>query len=88
MGGAVTGATMQIFNEGLQDLFACPIEMDPTLSHLCVSASGQDRVGWGEFSYLHVSFSRVSDIMYCTVRFDLMENKPILVFVSFTVTTI
>eukprot|EP00590_Aulacoseira_subarctica_P006161 CAMPEP_0172420532 /NCGR_PEP_ID=MMETSP1064-20121228/6896_1 /TAXON_ID=202472 /ORGANISM="Aulacoseira subarctica , Strain CCAP 1002/5" /LENGTH=409 /DNA_ID=CAMNT_0013160537 /DNA_START=220 /DNA_END=1446 /DNA_ORIENTATION=+ len=46
VGGAVTGATMQIFQEGLQDVFSCPIEMDPNLSHFCVSASGKDQVGW------------------------------------------
>lgn len=45
-GGMVSGATMQIFNEGLEDYYACPIELDPTLFHACVSASGVDQVGW------------------------------------------
>ena len=51
VGGAVTGATMQIFQEGLQDAFSCPIEMDPNLSHFCVSASGKDQVGWGKLLF-------------------------------------
>jgi len=45
-GGAVTGASMQIFEDGLKDIFSCPIEMDPDLCHFCVSASGKDQVGW------------------------------------------
>jgi hypothetical protein len=47
-GGAVTGASMQIFEDGLKDIFSCPIEMDPDLCHFCVSASGKDQVGWGK----------------------------------------
>lgn len=48
VGGAVTGASMQIFEDGLKDIFSCPIEMDPDLCHFCVSASGKDQVGWGK----------------------------------------
>ena len=44
--GAVTGATYEIFSEGIKDLYMCPVELDPQLSHLCVSASGPDRAGW------------------------------------------
>jgi len=47
VGGNVTGATMKIINESIGEKFyTCPADLDPTLSHVCVSASGPDRVGW------------------------------------------
>jgi predicted amino acid-binding ACT domain protein len=45
-GGAVTGATLKIFEEGLQEYFTCPVELDKNLSHIVVTASGPDKVGW------------------------------------------
>ena len=45
-GGAVTSETFKIVEEGFEELFSCPVELDKKLSHICVSASGPDRVGW------------------------------------------
>ena len=45
-GGAVTSATLKIVEEGFDELFSCPVELDEKLSHFCISASGQDRIGW------------------------------------------
>jgi len=45
-GGAVTGATLKVMTEGWRELFTCPIELDHSLSHICVNASGIDQVGW------------------------------------------
>uniref|UniRef100_A0A7S2UHF2 ACT domain-containing protein n=1 Tax=Attheya septentrionalis TaxID=420275 RepID=A0A7S2UHF2_9STRA len=45
-GLAVTGATLKIMKEGLGELFAKPVELDPKLSHISVSAAGPDRIGW------------------------------------------
>jgi len=45
-GGAVTGATMSIMTEVLEDYFTCPVELDRELNHICISASGPDRVGY------------------------------------------
>lgn len=47
VGLQVTGATMNIFNEGLKEIFhSNPVDLDPKLCHICVSASGPDKVGW------------------------------------------
>jgi glycine cleavage system regulatory protein len=45
-GGAVNRATMQVMEEGVSELFTCPIELDPSQAHLCVNASGPDQLGW------------------------------------------
>jgi glycine cleavage system regulatory protein len=34
-----------MMREGLEDMFASPVDLDPTLAHLCVSGAGPDRVG-------------------------------------------
>jgi predicted amino acid-binding ACT domain protein len=44
-GGAVTGATLSIMTEALDDYFTCPVELNPELNHICISAAGPDRVG-------------------------------------------
>jgi predicted amino acid-binding ACT domain protein len=46
IGNAVTGATLAIFEEGLSELFTCPVELDREMSHVVVHASGPDKVGW------------------------------------------
>jgi len=46
IGGNVTGATFKIIEEGLEELFSCPVELDSSLSHICVSACGRDKLGW------------------------------------------
>lgn len=46
MGNAVTGATLRIFEEGLDEYFTCPVELDRDLNHIVVTASGPDQVGW------------------------------------------
>jgi hypothetical protein len=40
-----TGSTLTMMREGLEDMFASPVDLDPTLAHLCVSGAGPDRVG-------------------------------------------
>ena len=45
-GGAVTGINFQLLKEELEERWTCPVEMDPDLSHFCLSASGPDKVGW------------------------------------------
>mmetsp|Transcript_37198 Transcript_37198/g.81458 ORF Transcript_37198/g.81458 Transcript_37198/m.81458 type:complete len:428 (+) Transcript_37198:190-1473(+) len=46
VGGAVTGATLEIMKEGFSEAFTCPVELDPEMAHICVSASGPDKTGW------------------------------------------
>jgi len=46
IGNAVTGATLKIFEEGLDEYFTCPVELDREMSHIVISASGPDKVGW------------------------------------------
>jgi glycine cleavage system regulatory protein len=31
--------------EGLEDIFASPVDLDPTLAHFCISGAGPDRMG-------------------------------------------
>lgn len=45
-GGAVTGATYNIARRSLNDFFTCPVDLDGKVSHICLSASGPDKVGW------------------------------------------
>ena len=45
-GGAVTGATLTMMEEGLDVLFTSPIELDRHKSHIMITASGQDKPGW------------------------------------------
>jgi len=45
-GGQISGATYKIAISGIRELFACPVELDPTKNHLCISANGPDKVGW------------------------------------------
>jgi len=44
--GEVTGANYTLIREGLGELFSSPVDVDPTLSHVYISAAGPDRVGW------------------------------------------
>lgn len=44
-GGSINAATLKIIEEGVENLFACPVELDKSLSHICISASGPDQVG-------------------------------------------
>jgi glycine cleavage system regulatory protein len=46
VGGGVSGASFKLMKEGLNELFTSSVELDPTLNHICVSASGPDKVGW------------------------------------------
>lgn len=45
-GGAVTGATLKMMEEGIGELWTCPVELDSHMSHVVISASGPDKVGW------------------------------------------
>lgn len=45
-GGAVTGATLTMMEEGLDVLFTSPIELDRHKSHVMITASGRDKPGW------------------------------------------
>lgn len=45
--GVVSGASMTLMEEGIEEmLYSSPVELDPGLSHFCISAAGPDRVGW------------------------------------------
>lgn len=45
-GAPVTGETFRIVREGwLANSFRCPVELDPQMQHLCLTASGPDKVG-------------------------------------------
>jgi predicted amino acid-binding ACT domain protein len=46
-GGAVTGATLTMLEEGLDNiLFTSPVELDRNMRHVMISASGLDKPGW------------------------------------------
>jgi glycine cleavage system regulatory protein len=48
-GGTLRGATYQLMKEGIGESlenFATSVDFDPSLSHICVSAAGPDKVGW------------------------------------------
>jgi len=45
-GGAVTGATLHLMEEGYGALFNSPVELESDMSHVMISASGRDKVGW------------------------------------------
>jgi predicted amino acid-binding ACT domain protein len=45
-GGAVTGATFDIMEEGLGNMFTQPVELARDKHHMVISASGLDKVGW------------------------------------------
>ncbi|KAL3811060.1 hypothetical protein ACHAXA_004571 [Cyclostephanos tholiformis] len=40
-----TGSTLTMVREGLDDIFASPVDLDPNLAHFCISGAGPDRVG-------------------------------------------
>lgn len=45
-GGAVTGATLTMMEEGFVEFFHSPVDLDRNMNHVCISASGPDKVGW------------------------------------------
>ncbi|KAL7528885.1 hypothetical protein ACHAXR_003558 [Thalassiosira sp. AJA248-18] len=40
-----TGSTLTLVEEGLDEIFASPVDLDPTLAHICISGAGPDRIG-------------------------------------------
>lgn len=44
--GVVSGASFQLMKEGIGELFTSQVDTDTSLAHICVSASGPDKVGW------------------------------------------
>ena len=40
-----TGSTLTLFEEGLDDMFASPVDLDKSLSHVCISGAGPDKIG-------------------------------------------
>ena len=46
VGGEVTGTNFQLMKEGVSSMFSSSVDVDPTLSHICVSAAGPDKIGW------------------------------------------
>ena len=40
-----TGATLTLVKEGLDDIFACPVDEEKEMAHLCISGAGPDRIG-------------------------------------------
>ena len=45
-GGAVTGATLTMLEESFDVLFTSPVELDPNMKHLMITAAGHDKPGW------------------------------------------
>ena len=45
-GGAVTGATLHMIEEGLGTLFTRPAQLEVNKSHLIITAGGLDKPGW------------------------------------------
>lgn len=49
VGGAVTGASLHVMEEALHEaggLFTQTVNLDPSKSHIVLTASGQDKPGW------------------------------------------
>lgn len=40
-----TGSTLTLVQEGLDDMFASPVDLDKSLAHVCLAGAGPDRVG-------------------------------------------
>mmetsp|Transcript_18170 Transcript_18170/g.27504 ORF Transcript_18170/g.27504 Transcript_18170/m.27504 type:complete len:398 (-) Transcript_18170:216-1409(-) len=40
-----TGSTLTLVKEGLDEVFASPVDLDKSLAHVCISGSGPDRIG-------------------------------------------
>jgi len=45
-GGETTGKAFHLFKDSLNDFMACPVDLDPSKAHMCISASGPDKAGW------------------------------------------
>lgn len=45
-GGAVTGATLHMMEEGFDVLFTQPVELQADRAHYCITAAGTDKPGW------------------------------------------
>lgn len=45
-GGAVTGATLLMLEEGLDVLFTQPVELQADRAHIMITAGGRDKAGW------------------------------------------
>lgn len=55
-GGAVTGATYVLLKEGLDEHYnTSPVELDPTLQHMSISATGKQRPGLVAMLCRHIS---------------------------------
>jgi len=44
--GVISGASFQLMKEGIGELFTSQVDTDTSSAHICVSASGPDKVGW------------------------------------------
>jgi len=40
-----TGSTLTLVKEGLDEMFASPVDLDRSLAHVCISGAGPDRIG-------------------------------------------
>ena len=40
------GTTFSMIKEEIDDIFACPMDLDKSKAHLCISGAGPDRVGY------------------------------------------
>jgi hypothetical protein len=40
-----TGSTLTLVQEGLDEIFASPVDLDRSLAHVCISGAGPDRIG-------------------------------------------
>lgn len=71
-GGAVTGSTLHLMEEGYGMLFTSPIELEPDKSHVMLTASGQDKIGW--VSLLSTAIAKAGgNITHSKVRFTLVS---------------
>ena len=56
IGGAVTGASFTLLQEKLDERFnTSPVELDPDLGHICISATGKQRSGLVALLARHVA---------------------------------
>jgi predicted amino acid-binding ACT domain protein len=54
-GGAVTGATLTMMQEGIEDLFHTSVDVDKDQNHVVLTASGPDRPGWVALLAEHIA---------------------------------
>ena len=65
-----TGVTLTLFREGLDEMFACPVESDSSTAHVCILGSGPDRVGR--------KCAQLMRVLYCTALISFSASTRII----------